>query len=97
MLLVTENTVNNELPDSQPEWSSGPVGVALPHTPEGERERGEQQHRNILSKVPVRSRERERVCVCVCVCVCTCTCKEECTYVCVCVCVSVYTVCIQCV
>ena len=39
MLLVTEGTVNNKFPESQPEWSPGPVGGALPHD---ERERGEE-------------------------------------------------------
>ena len=42
MLLVTEGTVNNEFPESQPEWSPGPVGGALPHPQHCERERGEE-------------------------------------------------------
>ena len=52
MLLVTEGTVNNEFPESQPEWSPRPVGGALPHPQHGERERGEEQHRKILCEVP---------------------------------------------
>lgn len=52
MLFVTENTVNEKFPNSQPEWCPRPVGVALPHTPQREGERGEQQNGHILCKVP---------------------------------------------